>query len=386
MKVPNMMFSLLRFEINGMEPCEDVKNLITLEILPTLFKLSKTHDLAHLVGDALGKNRLLIEGSEVRKRFVQERNMAIYRYEQINYELGETCRILEENQIKHIPLKGSVLRRYYPEPWMRTSCDIDILVKRENLQTAIEVLKKNGFKYEAMHSHDAQMWTPSGVHLELHFDLIESDVAEKSAQELLSAWERVQPCEGYAYRLQFDDAFFYFYHIAHMAKHFLHGGCGIRPFIDIWILKQHSSFCGEEVDALLKRADLWKFAENAEKLANIWFGCDTHNETTKQMEDFILQGGVYGTLEQQLAISQNKKGGKFKHLLSKIFLSYRAMLIYYPSLRRCPILYPFYQVRRWFRIAFCGGRKHAMNEMRLNQNLSQLKKESAKRLIDELGL
>ena len=382
----NLLFALLGNAIGAKQLDENIKLNITDQKLLTLYKSAKRHDLAHLVADALDKNGLLPTEGEIKKRFLQERNMAVYRYEQINYELQETCRILEENKIKHIPLKGSVLRKYYPEPWMRTSCDIDILVEKENLQAAIEALKANEFQYENAGAHDVSMWTPSGVHLELHFDLIESDVAEKSAQLLLQAWERAQPCEGCLYRLQFDDAFFYFYHIAHMAKHFLHGGCGVRPFVDIWILKQQSSFCGEAVEELLKRADLWKFAKNAEKLANIWFGDEEHTETTKQMEDYILQGGVYGTLEQQLAISQSKKGGKFKHLLSKIFLSYRAMLIYYPSLRKCPILFPFYQVRRWCRIAFCGGRKRALNEMKLNQNLSQLQKEKAKRLIDELGL
>ena len=50
------------------------------------------------------------------------------------------------------------------------------------------------------------------------------------------------------------------------------------------------------------------------------------------------------------------------------------------------MLFPFYQVRRWFRILFCGGRKTAMNEIKLNQSLSEEKKQAAKRLIDELGL
>lgn len=47
---------------------------------------------------------------------------------------------------------------------------------------------------------------------------------------------------------------------------------------------------------------------------------------------------------------------------------------------------PFYQVLRWFRILFCGGRKAAMNEIKLNQGLSEEKKQAAKRLIDELEL
>ena len=47
--------------------------------------------------------------------------IAIYRYEKINYELNRLRSALNEAQIPFIPLKGSVLRQYYPEPWMRTS-------------------------------------------------------------------------------------------------------------------------------------------------------------------------------------------------------------------------------------------------------------------------
>lgn len=119
---------------------------------------------------------------------------------------------------------------------------------------------------------------------------------------------------------------------------------------------------------------------------NVWFENKEYDATTLEMENYVLQGGVYGTLEQQLAMSQNKKGGKFRHLLNKIFLSYEQMKVYYPSVKKCPILFPFYQVRRWFRILFCGGRKTAMNEIKLNQSLSEEKKQAAKRLIEELGL
>ena len=78
-KAEKIFFALLRFEINGDELCDEVKDLITLEMLPALFKLSKRHDLAHLIGDALDKNGLLPDGTEAKKHFLQERNMAVYR-------------------------------------------------------------------------------------------------------------------------------------------------------------------------------------------------------------------------------------------------------------------------------------------------------------------
>ena len=80
--VEKVFFALIRFEINGDELCDEMKNLITPEMLPALFKLSKRHDLVHLIGNALDKNGLLPKNTEAKKRFLQERNMAVYRYEQ----------------------------------------------------------------------------------------------------------------------------------------------------------------------------------------------------------------------------------------------------------------------------------------------------------------
>ena len=128
--VEKVFFALIRFEINSNELCDEIKNLITPEMLPALFKLSKRHDLAHLIGDALDKNDLLPDGTEAKKRFLQERSMAVYRIEQLRYEYELVFSALEELQVDYLPLKGTVLRKYYPEDWMRTSADVDVLVHK----------------------------------------------------------------------------------------------------------------------------------------------------------------------------------------------------------------------------------------------------------------
>ena len=140
--VEKAFFALICFEINGGELCEEIKNLITPDVLPLLFKFSKRYDVAHLVGDALDRNGLLPDGAEVKKRFLQERNLAVYRYEQIQYELEQICETLNEANIPFIPLKGSVIRSLYPEPWMRTSCDIDIFVDESaDLEQALSIIE-----------------------------------------------------------------------------------------------------------------------------------------------------------------------------------------------------------------------------------------------------
>ena len=101
--------------------------------------------------------------------------LAVYRYEKINYELGRLRKVLNEAKIPFIPLKGSVLRRYYPEPWMRTSCDIDVLVHEEAVDQAAQIIvDKLGYAYEKKQYHDISLMSDGGVHLELHHTIKEN--------------------------------------------------------------------------------------------------------------------------------------------------------------------------------------------------------------------
>ena len=396
--VTQTILNCIKYELCGQEERVNVVlPEVSVRFLSELYKLSKAHDVAHLVGDALNKSGVfenlpvdLDENeraaiSKVKEKFDEQIFTAVYRYENINYELERLKETLEEAEIPFIPLKGSVIRKYYPEPWMRTSCDIDILVKEKDADNAAEYLQTQlQYGVDRKGQHDVSMFTASNVHVELHFKLLDSDF--KQVKDLIDVWscDEISLLSDSEY--QMSKELFLLYHIYHMAKHFVHGGCGIKPFIDLWIIKNKVGFDEEKAQKMLQESGLLAFFERSTDLVNVWFGNKDHSEITQEMENFILQGGVYGTLEQHLAMSQNKKGGKFKHLLSKVFLSYKDMAVYYPSLKKCPILFPFYQVRRWCRILFCGGRKAAMNEIKVNKNITTEEQERAKKLLEELNL
>ena len=140
--------------------------------------------------------------------------VAVLRYEKINYELECLRETLNEAKIPFIPLKGSVIRQYYPEPWMRTSCDIDILVHESDLEAATSaVVEKLSYEEEGKGSHDIGLFSPGGVHLELHYSLIESDIIGKADRMLEPVWEQVSPTEKYPYDYEMTDALYYYYHI-----------------------------------------------------------------------------------------------------------------------------------------------------------------------------
>lgn len=394
--VTKTVIDCIKYEICGQKE-KIVLPEVSARFLIEVYKLSKAHDVAHLVGDALNKSGVfenlpadLDENeraaiSKVKEKFEEQIFTAVYRYENINYELEQICKTLEEAKIPFIPLKGSVIRKYYPEPWMRTSCDIDILVKEKDADNAAEYLQTQlQYGVDRKGQHDVSMFTASNVHVELHFKLLDSDF--KQVKDLIDVWSGDEISLLSDSEYQMSKELFLLYHIYHMAKHFVHGGCGIKPFIDLWIIKNKVGFDEEKAQKMLQESGLLAFFERSTDLVNVWFEGKEHSEITQEMEDYILQGGVYGTLKQNLAMSQNKKGGKFRHLMSRIFLSYKDMAVYYPSLKKCPILFPFYQVRRWCRILFCGGRKAAMNEIKVNQNITTEEQERAKKLLEELNL
>ena len=399
--ITQTILNCIKYEVGGKEGRKELKKVVLPEVsarlLSELYKLSKAHDVAHLVGDALSKCGAFanlpdtVEENEratiakIKAKYDEQVFTAIYRYENLNYELGQIKQTFNEAKISFIPLKGSVIRKFYPEPWMRTSCDIDILVKEADADNASKILAERlQYKINEKGQHDISLFSSSNIHVELHFKLMDIEFKQVSALSDIWSGGEITPVSEYEYRM--SNELFLLYHIYHTAKHFVNGGCGIKPFIDLWIIKNKIGYDEAKVEKLLTKNGLFSFYSRAEELMNVWFEGKPHNDVTQEMENYILQGGVYGTLEQQLAMSQSKKGGKFRHLLSRTFLSYEQMKVYYPSVKKCPILFPFYQVRRWCRILFCGGRKTAINEIKLNRSLSEKKKQAAKNLIDELGL
>ena len=378
------MTALIASEVCG-KAIDPSQNPFSDEELAALYKLSKAHDLAHLVGDALIKNKL-ISNAEIKSKFDKQLMTAVYRYERINYELNCLRKVLNEAQIPFLPLKGSVLRRYYPEPWMRTSCDIDLLVHDSDLDRAAALLtEKSGYRAESKQSHDIGLFAPSGVHVELHYTLIESHIVGDADKVLESVWDHSNPIGGTT-EYAMDDGMFYYYHVAHMAKHFVNGGCGIRPFLDIWILNH----CGHgglvAGSALLKAGGLDVFASTAEKLSEVWFGTAEHDDRTRQVEQFVLNGGVYGTTENRVALQQAKKGSKVRYAFSRIWLPYDVLKFQYPFLNGKRFLLPYYEVRRWLRLLFCGGAKRSAHEMKLNSSITKSEQDEAKKLLIELHL
>ena len=308
----DLMFALIGCEVGSEATLSDDDWVFLVENLAPLYKLSKSHNMAHIIASALSKLGI-IDNDEISQKFSKQQILAIYRYERLNYDVEQIYEIFEKAKIPFMPLKGAVIRAIYPEPWMRTSCDIDILIKEDDLNRAIDVLKEElGYTSEENRNyHDISLYSPNGVHLELHFSIMENmDSIDKL---LCQVWSYSVLADGTEYQYRQTNEYLLFHHIAHMSYHFVSGGCGIKPFLDLHLMQQKMKFDLQKVQELCSICGLQTFYDKVTELTKVWFERKPCDGIILKMQSYILQGGVYGTLENKVTTQQGISGGKFRY-------------------------------------------------------------------------
>ncbi len=355
-------------------------NICNEEInLKNVYVLLKKHDLAHLLACYL-LNVSNFDNAELNKALLKEMSLSAYRFNNLKIVKNTIKECLNKQGVPFILLKGAVLREFYNEPWLRTSSDIDLLVNHCDLEkVSKELIKNYNFTLEDKAPNSISLRAENGVLLEV-LTQMEGDKQDKSLLNML--WDTAIKKVGYEYAM--PNELFYFYHIAHMAKHFKGGGCGIRAFIDLILIKNNLNYDVQKVDKLLEDYDLKKFETVVSALANSWQNGIMNNEY-EEVENYVLYGGTFGTMEQHIATNRNSKS-KFKYLLKRIFMPYAELKKKYKILEKHKWLTPFYEVVRWFSLLNAKSIKRSKRELRGLKTFDKNKAESVEKLLSNLGL
>lgn len=386
LKIPELLFALIRYELFRVPLDKETLSCFSEETLERIFALADRHDLAHWAGDALYQNNCLPKAFEITQRYQQAQVISLYRCTKLAHERAQITRVFEETGIPYVPLKGMIIKDFYPKPHLRTSSDTDILIHKEDLPHALACLSEQ-LKYtrhgEDCHFHDVSLFSPSGFHLELHFTLAcDHAILDPTLEKV---WDYCAPVKEGAFEHRQSPEYFMFHQIAHMASHFLNGGCGIRPLADLQLLHRQMTFDEAKVEELCREAHILTFYTHIKALSKVWFDGQAHDEVTRQMQSYILFGGVYGIMDNTLAV-KNQKQSKTSYILSRIFMPYRHLKIKYPVLQRHKWLYPFMTVRRWFNFLPPARRKRATTELKKTTHLSDARISDVARLLEALDL
>ena len=336
----SVLFPVLRA---GLSLNEDIPALTDSDV-SELLQIGKRQSILPVMLYALQRCKA---DTALTERFQQACEKDVLRFLFMEQAVQQICAALDDASVPYILLKGATIRALYPEPWLRTSSDIDVLVHEDDLEHAIAALEyATDFISGKRSDHDVCMMNAQ-VHLELHFCL---DSGEDGAQGALltSVWSHTHR-EGESFCCSMEPAFQTFYHLCHMSRHLRRQGMGIRPVMDLFLLRQNLGREEKPLRELCAQCGLLRFYDATSLLSDVWFGTAQHTPLTQALEAFCLSGGVFGSEESGVIARRREDSSGLSYLLHRIFLPRKRLEAYYPALKDKPNRLAYYQIKRWFR-------------------------------------
>ena len=342
----------------------------------TFLNLSKKHSLTALFYKACKDTKVDIK-EEYLKVLEQYYFSNVQKHVLFDKERKELFEYCNKNNIIHLPLKGIILKHYYPDPYTREFADNDIWFMKDKDELIKKFFVERGYEVELYRksNHDVYLKKPC-LNFEMHRALFgETGDNEKIVKYFKHPNLRlVNPLAAEAY-LPLDD--FYVYFTAHSYKHFHIAGCGLRTLVDYYVFlkknEENELLNFKYINKQLEKIDLVDFSNQISTLSIKVF--DEKELTNEEMETllFIASSGTYGTLENRVNKGVKEKG-KTRYFFSRIFPPYRFYKSAYPWAYKVPILIPIAWLCRLFRILFKNP-KRATSELKMISKSKEEKKD-----------
>ena len=329
---------LLSSVINDTEPPELPENIN----INHLYEYQLTQNVTNIAYVALER----LSPSLNLKEYQLDYKFNILREARFEIAGQEIYSTFEKEEIHFLPLKGAILKSYYPKPSLRTFTDTDIYVG-ENFDKAEKVLLGLGFeKLVDTNNNDVSYVKKPSLHIELHKELFPADYAFNGY--FSNPYKHTIIKEGYEYfHLYYDDDFF-IYVFCHLYKHYTYGGCGLRQFLDIYVMLQKFSLNMEYIRSELNSIGLEGFLDTTLKLTGYLFDNDEPSAELMEIAEFVFSNGTFGNADNRLVLDYDKAHGKkrtlwgnIKYFMERWGLNYSQMKWRYKVLNYLPFLLPF---------------------------------------------
>ena len=310
-----------------------------------VYNLAIYHDLEYLIASSLEYNGIKLSDKLFKNKFIKATKCFTQ-----DSEFEEIKKAFNEHKIAHLPLKGSVIRKYYDDPVMRDMSDIDILVHKNDMKQAKNIMiKELGYKLFASNDnspHDAFTKEPY-MDVEIHRKLMVDEA--KVAPYLACTWDRCYQDNDYTYKL--NDSDFYIYNIMHNVKHFCKAGTGVRILLDLYYMFKHMKLDFDYINQELKKFGLDTYSDCLVNLTNKLFNKEILLEDEIFLLDYLIYSGTHGSVFFGIVgdvVANNDKEnmdkGRSKYFFNRLFPPYKVMKSRNPILKKLPFLLPWF----WF--------------------------------------
>lgn len=238
-----------------------------------------------------------------------------------NKTAAELTQFFRDNGFRTCLLKGQGNSLNYPDPYLRTSGDIDIWVEGGHKKVLKWVRKKVGNKQFCY--HHIEFAEINGIETEVHYrpSFMHSLVHNRRMQK----WQERVADEQFSNEVELPDGagkvcvptngFNRIYQMSHISKHFFHEGIGLRQIVDYYfVLRQ--GFTEEERlhdEQLLKELGLYKMAsavmyvlKEVLNLEQKLMLVPADEKFGRFLLDEILQAGNFGHYDKRVEHGQSR--------------------------------------------------------------------------------
>ena len=349
-----------------------------------LFRLAEIHDVGGIIANQLKTVKPEYQPDSLTKSHFNQ----LLGYAVKNDSLRESAFIsvkdfLEKCECDYIFVKGINIRKYYPDPELRASGDIDVIVKADKLDFLKNKVKEQGIVIKGFTSETLTLNICS-TEIEIHCF---ADVLSDYFSDIFYVAKKG---DGFQYSLSEYDELLYV--ICHTAKHLTYTGAGVRMLLDIdLMIRGIEEFDVNKLLTMCKEAKIEKTAKVLIALCKLWFKTpveidyELDEEILKKLEYVFIDGGSFGyetnTIPTRYISSDSDN--KLKVLLKMAFPSKEYLKLSYPYYKKHRILYP---VARLNRLADGVFKKRNQTVRVMTQINSENNSESLYGLLEELEL
>ena len=302
-------------------------------------KLAGSHGLSAMAYDGLQKSNYPLP-EKVAQVLHSHYIKAIVRDAQQEHLKNQLQAALVKAGVKHIFLKGAVLKADYPIPALRTMSDLDVLVYASDFDRITEVAKALGGNQTPGDGNHRNFHFPGGVCVEFHPNLLHH--ATPIGTGINPGWQYAKETTGCS--MELTEEGFYLNTICHLANHFVAGGVGVRFVLDVWVNRHLRKPEADRsfVETELERFGLLDFAQKIEQLADTWFGDLPMTPLLEELGEYVLTSGSHGKSDRAMlnALSLSPGGNRFSALMKKAFYPRAELEDRFPWCKGKPLLLP----------------------------------------------
>lgn len=337
----------------------------------SLLDLAKKHQVYNIIISLIMDNP---EVSDEQKQQFKNYNLSeISRMIVVNNERENIYSFLNEHKIKYMPLKGLIIRDYYPVPSMRQMSDNDILFDISYRDDVSKFMKKNGYKCIATGENTDDYHKEPYCTFEFHKTLFFKEQSFCPVFENL--WDNAVQDSDFPYQYHMNVNDVYIYSVCHMYKHFSTAGCGIRFLADNYLIlkKESDNLDWEYINRFLSKYGILNFEQKTKKLAFKLFDGEELNDDEVELFETIMNFGIFGngTVRLKNKISSmdasSVEEAKKRIIFERLFPPKKKMIADYRTLEKKPYLLPVFYIYRLFKAVFNG--KKTINEFNNIKNI-----------------